>query len=60
MVKKRVKTESKYFKKYGRTIAEMVRITGWSAGTVHAYLQTANKRKTLFAEIEFVLKGGKG
>lgn len=59
MAKKRINTQSKYFKKYGRTIQEMSRITGWSQGTVHAYLQTKNKRKTLFAEIELVLKGGK-
>jgi hypothetical protein len=59
MTKKRIKTQSKYLKKYGRTVKEMARITGWSVGTVHAYLQKSKKRKELFTEIKLVLKGAK-
>lgn len=55
----RKKYPSKYFIKHGRTIQEMSQITGWSVGTVHAYLQKPNKRKLLFAEIELILKGEK-
>lgn len=58
MVKKRRKVLSKYEKKYGYTIEKMARITGWSIGLVHLYLQDNKKRKELLAEIKRVTKGG--
>ena len=50
------KVDSKYTRKYGYSIAEMARITGWAHGTIYNYLQTTKLRKELFAEIDRMLK----
>lgn len=56
MVKKRNKSLSKYYVKYGRSIPDIAKITGRGYTSVHKYLQTPKLRKLLFAEIESKLK----
>lgn len=56
MAKKRTKSASKYFLKYGYSIREMSKITGICKTTVHKYLQKPQLRKMLFAEIKTKLE----
>lgn len=52
MAKKRNKSLSKYYVKYGFSIRDMVKITGYSVTSVHKYLQKPKLRKILFVEIK--------
>ena len=45
--KKHRKYKSKYYRKYGYSIKDVVTQLGWSYGTVHAYFQDPFKRKEM-------------
>ena len=46
------KYESKYYKKYGYSIKDIVVLLEWSYGTVWAYYQTPAKRKEMLELVE--------
>ena len=50
--KVRKKSRSKYYVKYGYSISDIAKITGWSTGTVWSYFQDKDLRKAMLADVK--------
>lgn len=56
MGKKKTKSLTKYYVKYGYSIPDMVELTGLGVATIHKYLQCNTRRKLLLADIKRIVE----